>query len=401
VKSEINQPILPLRGVVQHYAWGGFHFIPDLLQLNEDVSEPYAELWMGTHPRGTSRVVSNGQERPLDELIARHPQIYLGRRVADAFENQLPFLFKILDVRKMLSIQAHPNKEQAERGFAAENARGIPIDAPHRVFRDDNHKPEIMVALTDFWLLHGFRPVKAIHQLLVEIPEFSELQPAFAGGNIAALYREIVEMDQRRVNQLLAPMQERLQKARFSKDQPEYWARKAFEDYTSPEGNYDRGIFSIYLFNLVHLKAGEGIFQEAGVPHAYLEGVNVELMANSDNVFRGGLTPKHIDVHTLMSHLLLEPVQPEIIAGQQRSATERLYPTPAPDFQLNRIAVAPGMVHEQAAQASPHLYIVLQGEVEIEGGPSFQKGDSFFVAANTAYQISSSNKAVLYGASVP
>lgn len=399
--SETNQSILPLRGVVQHYTWGGFRFIPDLLQFESAPSEPCAEYWMGVHPRGTASVSTSAGERPLDELIAGDPEFYLGRRVAGTFHNQLPFLFKILDVRKMLSIQAHPNKQEAKRGFRTENERGVPLDATHRVFRDENHKPEIMVALSDFWLLHGFRQKEDIARLLAEVPEFRVLRAYFVENSIEHLYGTVMEMDQSRVDQILAPMHERLKHDSFHKGQPEFWAGRAFEDYTSPEGHYDRGIFSIFLFNLVQLRPGEGIFQDAGIPHAYLEGVNVELMANSDNVFRGGLTQKHIDVPALMAHLNFRPVQPEILDGRQASATERLYSTPAPDFQLSRIVVAPGMAHEQPAQPSPHLYIILKGRVDVADGPSFQRGDCFFIAADTAYRLNSREKTILYRASVP
>lgn len=392
--------IYPLKGFIQHYDWGGMNFIPDLLGIKNKNQEPFAELWMGAHGRGPAQVQENGHSIALNSFIEQEPKSILGKKVIQQFGERLPYLFKVLDVRKMLSIQTHPTKKQAEAGFKKENEEGIPLDAAHRNFKDDNHKPEIMVAVTEFYLLHGFKSAAAIAQTLREVPEFSALEARFSDQNIYELYKFIMEMPQAEVNQLLAPIHQRLhQESPQDKTKPDYWAHLAFHDYTTKEGNFDRGIFSIYLFNVVQLQPGEGIFQDAGIPHAYLEGINMELMANSDNVFRGGLTPKYIDVPELLQHLVVEPVEPKILHGEQISESERVYRTPAPDFELSKIQLAENQTYRQAAKA-PDSIIVLEGSVQA-GEKKFQKGEIIFAPAGTEYTLKATESAVLFRATVP
>ncbi len=394
------QPLFPLEGAIQHYAWGGTTFIPTLLDVENPEQEPFAELWMGAHDRGPAKIQNNGQTTTLDNFIAQQPAVILGQAVAKKFDNRLPYLFKVLDVQKMLSIQSHPTKAQAEVGFQKENEAGVPLTAKHRNFKDDNHKPEIMVALTDFYLLHGFQSKVTIAETLKSIPEFARLREKFAEQDIFELYKFIMELPQEDVNAILAPLQQRLETRKPSdKTQPDYWAHLAFQDYTTPEGNFDRGIFSIYLFNVVKLKPGEGIFQDAGIPHAYLEGVNMELMANSDNVFRGGLTPKHIDVPELLKHLVVDSVTPNVLSGEQVADTERVYRTPAPDFELSRIELLTEQTYQQTATA-PDTLIVLQGKVETDG-KNYGRGEIFFAPAGITYEIKALEKATLFRATVP
>ena len=210
-----------------------------------------------------------------------------------------------------------------------------------------------------------------------------------------------MELPQEEINQLLKPLHQVLlsKEEQLQKNQADFWALKAFQQYTSPEGNYDRGIFSIYLFNLVFIKKGDAIFQGAGIPHAYLEGVNVEIMANSDNVFRGGLTPKHVDVSALMGNLVLSPIVPKIIEAETISATEMLYPTPAPDFGLSQIHLKPGLLHQETSQ-SAQICIVMEGTVIAEE-QQFSKGQSFFIPAATNYQLSAKNETIIFKAFVP
>lgn len=395
--------IFPIKGVVQHYAWGGKSFIPNLLGVENGKNQPFAELWMGTHHRGTAIVEKSGQH--LSEVIAAHPKSILGDSVSEKFGHRLPYLFKVLDVQKMLSIQTHPTKAAAELGFKRENEAEIPLTAFHRNYKDDNHKPEVMVALTDFWLLHGFQSLEAIDNMLKNIPEFQILQNHFQNENVRELYQFIMEMPQEQVDTILAPLEKRLkpefENNQLEKSSPDYWAAMAFQDYTR-NGHYDRGIFSIYLYNLVKIEKGKGIFQAAGVPHAYLEGVNMELMANSDNVFRGGLTPKHIDVRELLQHLVFEPVTPKILNGKTISETETVFPTPAPDFQLSRIDLKDGQEANYSSD-SAEILIVMEGKIGVkEKGANFirKKGEVFFVAANTIYSLKANSESILFKAAV-
>ncbi|MBX2874957.1 MAG: mannose-6-phosphate isomerase, class I [Saprospiraceae bacterium] len=399
------QAIIPLNGVVQHYDWGGFHFLPQLLSTPNAENQPFAELWMGTHKKGTATARLAEGELSLAELINQDPVQVLGKEVATYFKGRLPFLFKILDVRKMLSIQAHPTKQSAEVGYQQENEKGIALDAFHRNYRDDNHKPEVMVALTDFWLLHGFQSQEAIAVILKENPAFQPLQAVFADQDIKVLYQHIMELPQDTVDEILAPLKEHLDakaaKGALEKSSPDYWAKLAFEDYTR-DGHYDRGIFSIYLFNLVFIPKGKGIFQDAGVPHAYLEGVNVELMANSDNVFRGGLTPKHIDVPELLKHLVFTPVVPKVLDGEKKNPIVTSFATPAPDFALSRLHFTSDhrSLKEEAATTAT-IYIVMDGTVEVASQGkkiNFQKGAVFLIPAQQSIDIQSEGEGLLFAA---
>ncbi|MBL7748384.1 MAG: class I mannose-6-phosphate isomerase, partial [Chitinophagaceae bacterium] len=247
--------IYPLQGTVKHYDWGGYSFIPSLLQVSNAEHKPFAEYWLGTHPLGMGLVqTGDGVVIPLAEMVG-----------------QLPFLFKAQDVKEMLSVQVHPAKAAAEIEFARENEEGIPLDAPHRNYKDANHKPEMLVAQSDFWLLHGFKPTEELVYTLLNVVELRELLPIFNASGYEGLYKHIMEMPQEEVNRMLQPLVDNLatiyqDKAPDLSDE-DYWAAKAAATFIKG-GNIDRGIFSIYLLNIVHLKKGEGLFQSAGLPHA-------------------------------------------------------------------------------------------------------------------------------------
>jgi mannose-6-phosphate isomerase len=371
--------VLTLHGVVQHYDWGGYQFIPDLLGMENATRRPFAELWIGAHAKAPSVVeLADGQE-PLDKLIAEAPEAILGQAATAHFGGRLPYLFKILDVHKMLSIQAHPTLAQARAGFARENAEGIRLEDVHRNYKDDNHKPEIGVALTEFWMLHGFRPLEQIAETLSLTAELGALMPDFAQRLAAAghqhdarrsllrdLYSRVMTIPQEQVDSLLNPLLTRLQAKPISdKNSADYWAVRAAENFPLPGGHRDRGIFSVYLLNLIHMKPGQGTFQPAGVLHAYLEGVNVELMANSDNVLRGGLTTKHVDVPELLNILTFEGGTPEILDGHQVSAQERVYRTPAEEFELRRIALPAHGRYAGEATYGPKALLVLHGSATV------------------------------------
>jgi mannose-6-phosphate isomerase len=378
-----------LTGAIQHYAWGGHQFIPELLgQAPND--QPCAEYWMGAHLRGMSKVSQAGVGEDLDQLIKRDPILILGEKTASQFANQLPFLFKVLDVDKMLSIQAHPNKAEAERGFADENAKSIPLNAYNRNFKDDNHKQEMMLALTDFWLLHGFSTPEAILRALENTPELTGLLQFFAHQDIQPLYLEVMQMPQTEVDRLLEPLAQRLlpqlEAKTLDKNGQDYWAAKALRDFRPAEGRYDRGVISIYLMNVVYIPAGQGIFQDAGVLHAYLEGVNVELMANSDNVFRGGLTDKFIDAPTLLEHLSFAPITPHILSGELRVDGAKVFKTPAPDFELSVLKLTDQSIFTCEETIGPEIHLVLEGEVVLNTDLQLERGETVFFPAVSRYQ---------------
>ena len=383
--------LIPIEGKIQHYNWGGHEFLPNLLQIENRTGEPYAELWLGAHLKGPATIDYCGRKVTLDKAVQTIPEI-LGTKTAASFEGKLPYLLKILDVKEMLSIQAHPSKEQAREGFARENRQGIPLLAAHRTYRDDNHKPEIMVALTEFWLLHGFKSKQEIRSILRHHPIFSTLQEQFANEDLFLLYQTIMEMPQEQVDSILRPylteLSVQMEQGKLHKNQPEFWAARTMKNKDIGSMAMDRGIFSIFLFNLVGLKPGQGIFQAAGIPHAYLEGVNVELMANSDNVFRGGLTYKHIDVPELLKSLVFDEVTPKILEGEQASGAERVFRAPVPDFELSKIDLQPGKVYRHRA-ASPEIGIVISGTAGTADGKRFSTGKSFLAIPGQSYALKS------------
>ncbi|WP_126243669.1 mannose-6-phosphate isomerase, class I [Chitinophaga rhizosphaerae] len=395
-----------LTGKVQHYAWGGFRYIPEL--LGQPVTgQPSAEYWMGAHQSAPS-LLQCDQPQPLNAWIAEDPAGALGPAAAGRF-GELPYLFKILDVKDMLSIQVHPTKSEAEKGFARENEAGIALNAPNRNYKDANHKPEIMVALSEFWLLHGFLPEDKLRKVLAEVPVFSALGPVFEKDGYFGLYKTVMEMPQEEVNAMLRPLAEKVLPAyragSLKKEDPAFWTGRAIDNDPQGMERLDRGIFSIYFFNIVYAAPGDAVFQDAGIPHAYLEGQNAELMANSDNVLRGGLTPKYIDVPELLKHTRFEAVHPNILKGEAiHGGQERIYNTPAPDFVLSRIALKAGETYTHTSVA-PETWIVLEGTGSAEGPGNnsleLSKGKTLFAPFGTAYKVVCGTDLVIFKAAIP
>jgi mannose-6-phosphate isomerase len=394
-----------LKGKVQDYAWGGYQFIPNLLGKDID-NNKYAEYWLGAHDNAPSTLITAKGEEPLNTFLNLDLTNNLGDDIAQKF-GRLPFLFKVLDVHDMLSIQVHPTKIEAEKGFKYENDLGIPLTASNRNYKDDNHKPEIMVALSEFWLLHGFLTEDKLLQILETIPEFNSLVTVFKTGGYFGLYKEVMEQSKEKVNAILQPLIDRilpLYKAdKLSKSSPDYWAAKAV-DSSDDASILDKGIYSIYFFNIVRVDKGEAVFQDAGIPHAYLEGQNMELMANSDNVLRGGLTPKHVDVKELLKHVFFEETIPNIMQGElQKDGMERIYKSPAPDFELSQIKLEDNETYTSTSKTAQVL-IVIEGSVviiESETSLSLKKGDSAILMAASSYQITANSKSILYKATAP
>ncbi|UXX79357.1 mannose-6-phosphate isomerase, class I [Reichenbachiella carrageenanivorans] len=397
--------IYSLKGKIQNYAWGGQEYIPQLLNITAE-DKPYAEYWMGAHVNAPALVSGSEGEETLDGLIAKDLMGSLGSAIASKF-GRLSFLFKVLDVKDMLSIQVHPTKVEAEKGFARENEQGIPLNAPHRNYKDDNHKPEIMVALSEFWLLHGFLPEDQLVAVLQNTPAFEGLEGVFATGGYRALYQHVMELSDDESNTMLQPLVDRIlplyRAGELDKSSPDYWAAKAVDTATEV-GALDRGIYSIYFFNIVKAEQGQAVFQGAGIPHAYLEGQNMELMANSDNVLRGGLTPKHVDVPELLKHVEFKATHPQLLSGElQADGLERIYVSPAPDFQLSKIDLGSNDIYQMTGQTA-EILIVLDGEAEVkEDGKvlTLGRGEAAFVLAGANYQITTKSTATLYKASAP
>ena len=354
--------IFRIEGVVQHYDWGGKSFIPNLLSETNSSNISYAEYWLGAHAKAPSMVKVQQKNIPLDIFLNQNLTENLGGYVASNF-GKLPYLFKVLDVHKMLSIQVHPTIEAAKKGYEFENKKGIPLAAKHRNYKDKNHKPEIMVALSDFWLLHGFLERTKLIKNLQETKELYFLLNTFLEKGYLGLYKKVMEFSQEEVNNLLGPLIKRIYPKfvanKLEKSSPAYWAAKSLVH--KDDQNIDKGIFSIFFFNIFQLSKGEAIFQDAGVPHAYLEGKNMELMANSDNVLRGGLTSKHIDVEELLKNTRFEETIPTILYGNQyQDNGEFVYQTSAKDFEITKIAPGSSGIHRSVSN-SAEILIVIEG----------------------------------------
>jgi mannose-6-phosphate isomerase len=379
--------IYQLSNTIQHYAWGSRSALARLRGAAVPSAEPEAELWMGAHPLAPSRVLPDLSSLP--SLIAEAPSQQLGAAVAQGYGGKLPFLLKVLAAEAPLSLQAHPSRERARAGFAAENAAGIALDAPHRNYKDENHKPELLCALDEFWALCGFRPVATTLELLSELqmPELQlHLQALRGSPDAAGLSRLFSAL-------MLAPVGERRRLAERTaaacRDAAERgsrfvdelsWGARIGELYPG-----DVGVVIALTLNLLRLEAGEAIYLPAGNLHAYLAGAGVEIMASSDNVLRGGLTPKHVDVPELLHVLDFEPLVVTPLRPRAAGA-ERVYDTPASEFQLSYFDVS-----EQdlpVAIDGPEIWLVTRGTVLLcESGASplaLGAGRSAFVAASTA-----------------
>jgi mannose-6-phosphate isomerase class I len=350
---------------VQHYGWGNPDFIPARFGMANPEGRPFAEVWMGAHPALPAAVALSAGQLSLAELIARAPARLLGPACADRF-GALPFLFKVLSAQQPLSIQVHPNLQQAAAGFARETAAGIPIDARHRNYVDDNHKCELSVALTAVDLLAGFRPPAEIGTNLAVFaaaprwPAALEATPRDT-TEVRTLFAALMALPQPTVNAVIAHAIETLRPDAdaFSRSDWQYWVLRADALYARDNGQTrDRGVFAVPMLALLRLSPLEGVYLEPGILHAYLEGNLVEIMANSDNVLRSGLTPKHVDAEELLKVVDFGLGAPAPVQAQP-SGRGWIYPSPAAEFELRRRILTPDVAVRENAVAGPALLLVL------------------------------------------
>lgn len=404
--SDDTQKIYPIVGKIfsSPYDWGGTKLIPDTLGFTPEPGVPYAEYWIGAHKRSPSPVDQTG--KTLEDLIADAPEKILGVAVAKKY-GELPYLFKLSEPQKMLSVQVHPNKKQAEEGFIEEEKSGIPATELRRTFKDPNSKAEMALAISDFWLLHGLRPEVEIRAVLNDTPEFAPLVPIFTDGDYRKLYKHVLlDMTDQEVNDMLSPLVKRIvplfEAGELQKTSPDYWAAKGVKDFDMHEGAYDRGIFSFFFLNIVYLKPGQALFQDTGVLHAFLQGSIVEILQNSDNIARAGMTNKNIDIDAIMKFMIFEPHEPKIIDGR-RDGDEVFYDVPADEYLVSKITLLDGSQYKQTSN-SAEILMGLEGNATIAAGGeelSLSKGKSVVVIANTEYAIKGSQNDVIYRTSVP
>ncbi|MCP1104108.1 mannose-6-phosphate isomerase [Serratia nevei] len=368
-----------MTNAVQNYAWGSHDALTRLYGIANPANQPMAELWMGAHPKSPSRVPgTDGELRSLRDVIDDDQPKQLGAEVASRF-GELPFLFKVLCADQPLSIQVHPSKTAAEIGFAKENAAGIPLNAAERNYKDANHKPELVFALTPFLAMNGFRELADIVSLLQPIAGAHHDIAAFLQqpdtAHLATLFASLLTMSGEQKSLALGVL-----KAALNNQQGEPWDTVRFIAGFYPD---DSGLFSPLLLNVVRLAPGEAMFLYAETPHAYLKGVALEVMANSDNVLRAGLTPKFIDVPELLANLQFRP-QPAsgLLTRPEQRGNELFFPIPVEDFafSLHDLAVVP----QALAQRSAAIVFCVAGEATLEKSGqrlTLKPGESCFIGA--------------------
>ena len=354
-----------LTGVIQPYAWGSRTAIPQFLGV-EPTGEPQAELWFGAHPLAPSTV--DGE--PLDKVVAQDPVGVVGRASVEAFGPRLPFLLKVIAAAQPLSLQAHPSREQAERGYAREQAAGVPRDAPHRTYRDGWPKPELLCALVETEALCGFREPRETYRMFEKLGVASALELVAPLANADApaerlrvVFSRLLQLgsDERSV---ILEVAQAAEEAKGPDDLASF-ARTAWELNAYYPG--DPGVLAALLMNRITLQPGDALFMPSGNLHAYLRGGGVEIMANSDNVMRGGLTPKYVNVEELLAILDFRPGLRGLITPIVESRGLWRYPTPAPEFALWRIEPPGGSVAVPAGTTC-RMLLVTDGDLTATSG---------------------------------
>ncbi|MGE6183362.1 mannose-6-phosphate isomerase, class I [Aeromonas media] len=377
---------LLMQNPIQGYDWGSHDALTTLFGIPNPTGKPQAELWMGAHPNGCSEVVLAGNVQKLSTLIESAPTAVLGDATQARF-GSLPFLFKVLCAEKALSIQVHPSKAQAEAGFAKEEAAGIDIKASNRNYKDPNHKPELVFALTPYQAMNGFLAIPAILALFerVKLATIADLVTALAANqNEAGLqhfFHQLLILTGPRKEEALAGL---LAYAAAHQDE------ETFALVTSLAAQYpgDVGLFSPLLLNVVTLQPGQAMYLDACTPHAYVRGTGLEIMANSDNVLRAGLTPKYIDVAELLgcTRCLAKPDDQILLSPRMEGAVQH-YDVPVPDFTFS---VYPAGEHALTT-ASAEILFAIDGTVILQQGKQslrLEKGQSAFIPAATGnYQL--------------
>lgn len=385
--------------------WGCRESMVQLFGFVNPQRHPMAELWMGAHPGAPSKVMYEGQEVALNDLISAEPKRMLGLDAVAQFEGRLPYLFKVLSAQSPLSIQCHPNKDQALSGWKRENDLGIALDATNRTYRDDNHKPELVYALTPYKALNGFRPISEIIELWNDL-ESSALnsliqqfraQPSEEGlkafYHLVMTYPNKAELVETVVNSSVRA----LETTALSNIHKEAYELVLLLNEYYP---LDIGVLSALMLNYVVLQPGESMFLKAGTLHAYLSGTALEIMANSDNVIRGGLTPKHVDIEELLKTVSFEPLQEKQLKLQplRFNAFSETYSVPAPDFTLTVITLD-DRSEDTYYSSQADIMFVIEGSITAVSEQSkieVRRGESCFIPACTEqYQLSGKAKVAI------
>ncbi|MFD5450131.1 MULTISPECIES: mannose-6-phosphate isomerase, class I [unclassified Streptomyces] len=368
-----------LDNTVRPYAWGSTTAIPTLLGT-EPTGEPQAEMWMGAHPGAPSRTGRG----TLAQVVAADPEKELGAASVARFGPRLPFLLKLLAAGAPLSLQVHPDLAQAQEGYADEERRGVPLDAPHRNYKDANHKPELVCALTEFDGLCGFRAPTGTADLLDGLgvaslkPYVDLLRAHPEDAALREVLTAILTADPEEMSRTVAETAAACERL-----------GGPYAPYAGIAHHYpgDPGVLAALLLNHVRLQPGEALYLGAGIPHAYLNGLGVEIMANSDNVLRCGLTPKHVDVPELLRIVRFEPGDPGILRPEASPDGEEVYDTPTDEFRLSRYVLPEGTAPHDLTLPAPQILLCTAGSVRA-GEHDLTPGRSVFVPAGEKAEVS-------------
>ena len=359
--------IWPMSNPIQEYAWGSQELLAGFLGRQVPSSAPQAELWMGAHPKAPSRVWAGDDWKRLDALIEQHPSLVLGEDNGARFGPHLPFLMKILAVGKPLSLQVHPNAQQAWEGYQKEEAMALPLQASNRSYKDPNPKPECICALDQFWGLNGFRPPGQIAEW------FSRLAPQALRDEIHLLgdgqdpealpemLNSLLTMDKKRRRKVLDQVEKKAaSQAARDMDDPLYWLAQLLEEYPR-----DIGVLAAVFLQLMRLEPGQAVFLPPGRLHSYLSGFGLEIMADSDNVIRAGLTPKHVDVSELLRIVAFDSSPFQIINPEPQKTGEFTYPVMADEFSLSVIELGPGLGQLEFSGKGVEIVFCSGGQLEM------------------------------------
>ncbi|MCK8078702.1 mannose-6-phosphate isomerase, class I [Vibrio sp. 1CM2L] len=384
--------IYPLQNPIKNFQWGSITAMSELFAIPNPKKEPQAELWMGAHTNGSSLIEKDGEWLPLKDIIENSPIEWLGEH-AQQFLNQLPFLVKILAAEQPLSIQVHPSKQASEIGFSKENKANIPLDAPNRNYRDANHKPELVYAITPYLAMNGFRDVYEIAGFfsVINLPSIKHIIDLFLHSpstlSLKRVFTSIFQLTGNIKNQTIEDL------LSFQPNESDTDIVAVHQLITELAAIYsdDIGLFSPLFLNVIELQPGEAMFLYAETPHAYLRGVGVEIMANSDNVLRAGLTLKHIDVPELISNTKFNPIcKQDLLMRPVFQDGRDIYPIPVDDFKFEIIKEN---IKQENKVSSPEILLCLDGQVSV----GYEKriwvlniGESLIISASTlSYSINS------------
>ncbi len=364
-----------LEGTVRPYAWGSRTHIAALLGEPVPSPHPQAELWLGAHRDAPSRLVEHPGGHTLLDALESDPEGTFGPARVERWQGRFPFLLKVLAAEEPLSLQTHPSAEQAAVGFAREEARGLPQGAPDRNYRDPLPKPEILCALEEFHALAGFRDAAVTVRMLraLDVDLLAHHTELLAGqpdpDGLRALFTTWITLPQRAVDDLVPALLDgcvRLAKTPGSPGAPGGEFEREVRTLLDLGERYpgDAGVLAALLLNRVVLAEGECLFQPAGSPHSYLSGAGVELMANSDNVLRAGLTPKHVDVPELLRILDFRCGPPPMVRPRV-DGPRAVYSAPSEHFRLVRLDVGPDDAPVELGIDGPRIVLVVRGDARL------------------------------------